>query len=445
MEHKRLYFFLLSLTVALLVLPALQQHAKLFKFKPLKGVTVATERPSFGVVGFMSGEYQTQEEQYLSEHLGFREPLIRCYNQLMWSLFHWTNCNDVVVGKGNWLYGNHAVADHFRQLSCQYADDDASLVAYFERSVGRLKKVQTILDKRGTKLFVMICPSKDIIYPEHLPDGHGFVMGDGLRAIEYFPQAFAENGINYLDMNAWFQQMKDTVSYPLYPMTGTHWSNVASMHVSDTLIRYLEWLTGKNMLNISVGPAYPSEAVKPDNDLENIMNLVWSIKPNQNYYAQVKVVPDSTAKPLNLITIGDSYFWNIAYTLPMDELFESYPYWYYYNTVYYDPNHDNVKQLNMVEELDRADVVMIILTTYHLYSIFDSFLNRVITCFSEPDPETLNRIVEGIMRKMETDSIWYQSLVEKAERKGMSLDEVMRSDALYVFRSDPEKFLSQEP
>lgn len=441
-KKEKLTTVLSVFTMVLLCLPTLQQVWHPFTFSTLNGAVVDTEKPTLSLASYRDLSFQSQTERYTSENFGFREPLIRGYNQFLW-MFRVTNNADVVVGKGQWLYGNHAVEDHYRQLPYNYADDNQALRKKFEKNTDRLKKVQTLLDEHGTKLFVMICPSKDMIYPEHLPDGHEYVMGDGLRAIEYIPAAFERKGINYVDMNAWFLQMKDSVSYPLYPLTGTHWSNVASMHVSDSLIRYLEKLTGKNMPNISVGPAYPSVTEKPDDDLEKIMNLAWRIRPNQNYSAKVELLPDPTAERLNLITIGDSYFWNIAYNTPLDELFESHPYWYYFSTVYYDANHDHVKQLNLKNELEQADAVMIMLTTYHLYDIFGGFLDKVIACYPAPD-ETYDSAVDAIMRKMELDSVWYQRLKDKAERKGKTLAEVMREDALYLIKLHPEKYLEEE-
>lgn len=426
------------LTMVLLCLPAVQQKWHLFDFRALSGAVVKTERPTLSLESYRDMSFQSLTEQYISDNFGFREPLIRLYNQCLWA-FRVTNNEDVVVGKDGWLYGRHAVDDYCRQLSGYDAATDGELVKKLNYETERLKRMQDALNERGTKLFVLVCPSKDIIYPEHLPDSSKFVMGDGMRAIEYVPEAFEKNGINHLDMNAWFLQIKDTVSYPLFPKTGTHWSNVASMHVADTLIRYMEWLSGKNIPNIEVGPMYPSEPIKPDDDLEKIMNLVWPIKPNQNYYAKVDIVPDSTAQRLKLISIGDSYFWNLSYAMPMDSLFSSYPYWYYFSTVYFDPEHDNVKQLNLVEEVDSADLVMIILTSYHLYYFNLGFLSRLEKALSNPYPE----VVEDILHKMEANDVWYQSLKEKAERRGKTLDEVMRDDALYLIKKDPEKYLGK--
>lgn len=434
-----LYITLFVLLMVFLALPIIQQAWHPFKVTKLNGAVVETDLPEWTFEGYWNATCQAQLEQYVSEHFGFREPVIRMYNQYLW-LFRKTYSNEVVVGKDQWLYGKRSIIDHFRQEAYNHADNNEALLKMFDNEVKRLKRVQQKLDERDTKLFVLICPAKDITCPEHLPEGGKFVMGDGIRAIDYVPGAFAENGINFLDLSAWFEQIKDTVAYPVFPKTGLHWSNIAAAHASDTLIRYMEWLSGKNMPNIQVGPMYPSEPVKPDDDLERIMNLVWPIKPNQNYYADVSVIPDSTAQRLKLISVGDSFFWNLSYVMPLDSIFCSHPYWYYFSTVYFDPKHDNVKQLNLVEEVDGADLVMIILTASHLYNFNQGFLSRLDQALSNPYPEA----VDVIIHKMEADSVWYQSLKEKAERKGKTLDEVMREDALYLIRSNPEKYRSAE-
>ena len=87
MKHKGLHIALFVVAVAVLALPAVQQHAKLFELAPLKGVTVGAERPHLNPSTFLSGEYQRQEDQYLTENIGFRELFVRSYNQWSWSLF----------------------------------------------------------------------------------------------------------------------------------------------------------------------------------------------------------------------------------------------------------------------------------------------------------------------------------------------------------------------
>ena len=442
MKKNGLYIVLFALLMVLLFVPIIQQTLHPFQVKPLNGAVVKVEKPQLEFESYKDMSYQGQLEQYVASNFGFHEFVIRLYNQYVF-LYRKTYANDVVIGKDKWLYSKKSVFDHYRQESRLYAENNEMLMQRFEKDLERLKKVQDLLDERGTKLFVLIGPSKDVVYPEHLPQNGNYVMGDGLRAIDYYPQAFAENGINFVDVCAWFQQMKDTVSYPLFPERGMHWSNLACIHASDSIIRYMEQLTGKNMPNLRIGPMFPDEPRNPDDDLEQNINLLWKIRPlEQNYYAQVEIIPDSTAQRLRLINMGDSFFWNMCYMLPMNDLFESYHYWYYFNTIYYDKEHNNVSQLDLIEELEQADVVMILLSANQLYDINHGFLSQALAKLSAIDPDELDNILESIKENMRANEVWFQSLKEKAEQQGKTLEQVMDEDALYVFNQDPEKFLN---
>lgn len=347
----------------------------------------------------------------------------------------------MTVGKDKWLYPKKCVQDHYRQVSYETALNNEALVEKFEKDIERLKKVQDLLDQCGTKLFVLICPSKDIIHPEHLPDTRDFVMDDGLRAIEYMPKAFADNGINYVDLCDWFLKIKDTVSYPLFPQRAMHWSDIACIHAADSVIRYMEQLTGKNMPNLIIGPMYPGETIYPDGDLEQSMNLLWDIKPPfQNYYAHVETDADSTAQKLNLLTIGDSFFKNWNYTLPMKDIFNAYPYYFYYSTVYFDPNHFKVSEVNLFDELNRADIVMLSYSATQLYEINRGFLSQALLQLSSKTPNNLSDVLESIKRDMQANEEWYEGLKQKAAQQGKTLEQVMEEDALFMFNQAPEKY-----
>lgn len=430
--------------MAMLFLPILQQQFGMFEMKGLDGAVVEVEEPPLSYQSYKDGTYQRQLDSYIAAHFGFHEPIIRLYNQYL-LLFRKTYAADVVIGKDRWLYGKNSVLDHYGQLSSRYAESNETLEQNLRKNLLRLKSVQNKLEQRGTYLFVLICPSKDEVYPEHLPKYGPYVKCDGLRAIDYYPKAFVENGINFVDMCAWFQQIKDTASYPLFPKYGMHWSNIACAHASDSLIRYMEYLTGINAPNIKIGSMYPDATRQPDSDLEQNLNLAWGIVPvEQNYYADIEVIPDSSAQRLRLITMGDSFFWNMCYTLPMDDIFETYHYWYYFNTIFNDPNHNNVSQINLIEELDKADVVMISLSATQLYDISHGFLSQALLLLSSPSQGTLNAILEGIKRDMEASEEWYQALKAKAAQQDRPLEQVMDEDARYMYNQTPEKYIMKE-
>ena len=209
----------------------------------------------------------------------------------------------------------------------------------------------------------------------------------------------------------------------------------------DEFLRYMEQLTGKNMLNIQIGPLFEAETMFPDNDLEKSMNLIWNIKPNTNIYANSAVIPDSTAQQLSLLTVGDSFFWNFGYTVPMDQLFKTYHHWYYFNLVFYDPDHTSVSQIDLLDEFGNTDVVMLCFSASKLYVINGGFLSRALIELTLDTPGAIDNILNDIKRDMETNEAWYESLKQKANAQGKSLEQVIQEDAIYLINQYPERYL----
>ena len=99
--------------MVLLFLPLLQANVLHIPLKPLNGVNIETEKPVFDLDAYRSGDYAKQEEAYISENFGFREPVIRLYNQYLWSCYRKTYAHDVVAGKKGWLYTQESVSDYY--------------------------------------------------------------------------------------------------------------------------------------------------------------------------------------------------------------------------------------------------------------------------------------------------------------------------------------------
>ncbi|MBQ8958658.1 MAG: hypothetical protein IJ057_09220 [Bacteroidales bacterium] len=440
MKSKGLYIALFVLLMVLLFMPMLQQFAHPFNLRKLDGAALQTEKPELSFESYKDMSYQSQLEKYVSEQFGLREWVIRLYNQYLWN-FRKTYAADVVVGKDKWLFGIMAAQNHYRQLAYEFADNNEAMMQKLEKDADRLKKVQDLFEHRGIKCFMMICPSKDVIYPEYLPEHGKWVMKDGLLAVDYCREAFAKRGINFLDLNTWFAQIKDSVDYPIFPQTGLHWSDIASVHAADTMIRYMEHLTGKNLNNIQIGPAFQAETTYPDNDLEKSMNLIWPIQPNSNLYAHTDIIPDSTAQQLRLLTVGDSFFWNFGYVIPMDKIFKTYHHWYYFNSVFFDLEHTAVSQIKLLDEFRNTDVVMLCYNAAKLYDINCGFLSQALVELSLDDESKVSAILEQIKDQMRSSSQWYESLKQKAAQQNKPFEQVMDEDAFYILYLEPEKYL----
>ena len=84
--------------------------------------TFASEKPKLDKESYLSGDFGKQEEAYWGQHFGFREPVIRLYNQYLWSCYRKTYAHDVVAGKQGWLYTPESVNDYYGNELLRWQD-----------------------------------------------------------------------------------------------------------------------------------------------------------------------------------------------------------------------------------------------------------------------------------------------------------------------------------
>ena len=378
--NSRTLVILFALTVLLLFASALQQATGLFHFKELDGVTENAPKPKVSFASFVEGSLQDSTETYLMQHYGFREPLTRLHNQLRWSLFRYSKVAEdkrIVITPDNWIFEPWTVEEYYQsRVYNDNTDYSEKLYKDFEDEAQRLLELQQLLEPYGTHLFVALLPGKELVCGEHMPKNTQYFFDKKITAYDFYRTRFKELGVNHIDLGEWFVQMKDTVSYPLFPQTGTHWSNLAAIHSADTLIRYMEWLSDTNMVNITTGGVY-QRTLKPDADLESLMNLIWPIQKAPNFLTTVYHDFDTTAWRPRLITVGDSFYWNILNLIPVWDVFESVPYWYYFSTVYFGDDDLKVthktSDIDVLQEIIDADFVMLAYSTVSLYKMSNGF------------------------------------------------------------------------
>lgn len=442
MKHKVLHIVLLALTFAILVLPAIQQHTQWLEMKPLNGVTVATAQPKLSVKTFMTGEYQRQEEQYLSENIGFREPLTRLYNQMAWSLFRAPQNKTIFVNDDNWIFNDFTIKHFYRQSVYDFAYDNEKALKKIDGDVKMLCQLQSLLKEYGVQFFVCLAPGKDMVCAEHVPEVKGFDRQEGIRAIDIYPSLFDSLGINYLDFSKYCMEIKDTVSYPLYLKSSSHWSTQAAVYAADTLFRYMESLSGFNLHGFSYSEPYLDKTRNPDADLEEVMNLLWPIETGMNYYTNVSIDDDSTAVTPNWLVVGDSYFWEWQYNLPLDQLFDKCHYWYYNSSVFNDPLHSNVGQVDLLRELLSMDIVMLLYSPTNLYNLNRDFLTKALFSFYFEDSVVEDKL-ERIKQDIKNTPEWCANIVREAESNGQDPEEAIDNNAKYLLYSSPGLFFDE--
>ena len=383
--RSRTKIILFSLTAVLLFASMIQQATGAFSFKELSGVTETQTHPVFSFQNLREGTYQSETEAYLKQHYGFREPLTRLYNQNLWTFFHYSKVVEdqrIVITDDNWIFEPWTVEEYYQSRAYYEGKDFTNTLPQdFEAEAQRLKQIQELLKPYGTHLFVALLPGKELICAEHLPKNTKYFKEKKFTAFEFYSKRLNELGVNNINLGAWFMQLKDSVDYPLFPQTGTHWSNLAAINAADTLIRYMEWLSDSNMVNIKAGSTF-QRTLKPDADLESLMNLIWPLQKAPNFLAEAYYDFDTTAWRPRLITIGDSFYWNILNFTPVWDVFESVPFWFYNSTAYFDDDDLKVTKavadLDILQEVIDADFVMISYSTVGLYIMSNDFSKKLL-------------------------------------------------------------------
>ena len=89
------------------------------------------------------------------------------------------------------------------------------------------------------------------------------------------------------------------------------------------------------------------------------------IRTVPNQYAHFEISDDTAVSKPSFLTIGDSYFWNISYHIPLERIFSKHHFWYYNSTIYYDAEHHSTSEVNIAEQLMNTDFVNGILLHNH--------------------------------------------------------------------------------
>ena len=404
MKKKLKYDLVLCILLMVLgFLPMLQGRFQLFSMKPLNGVTETVEKPMLELDAYRSGAYAKDAEAYTSRHFGFREPIIRLYNQYLWNCYHKTYAHDVVAGKEGWLFYPQSVRDYYGQELLRWHASTDEARQKFDREVKYMNWSRSILKENGVELLVFMAPEKGFLYPEFLPDGERDTTT--FNACDYFAQRFEETGFPYIEMTRWFQQIKDTVDYPLIPQAGAHWI-FPSVYAVDTLSHLMADLKCIQLPQIKIGAPYQTldRDHDYDDDLELLLNLTFPLRHQYGYCPRhhVSVEQDSTSVKPRVLFIGNSYFWAMNLFAPFPELFETTEFWYYFSTAYYGKNLKqtaDINQFDIVERLLDFDYVIWFTTGNQMNKGTADFAEKAILnlCYCKKDiNQTYKRIVDSL-------------------------------------------------
>lgn len=333
----------------------LEKQFGLLPEKPLKGDVQKAERPELSARSWYEGAFQDTFGTFLNDHLGGHAWLIRIRNQYYFSVFNEAKANAIVPAKNGVLL-DQAYVDAF------YGKDFAG-ETFLTSRLESWKRVQHGLDSVGVKAFLCFAPGKASYFEEaftdQLRDTHEPTTN--YRFIKNWGEA---NGLRMLDLKALFHSWQDTSRYPLFPKGGIHWSDYAVAHVCDTLRGYVHSLTERPLPEFWFDIELSDTARGGDNDIADGMNLIWTPKHERLAYPIRYFGQDSTIAPTHLLAISDSYYYGLVNSGFTDRVCSYGGFWYYFRQA--EPaSHfcsTKVEELDLLSELKKQDVVMLMMT-----------------------------------------------------------------------------------
>ena len=419
-------FILFVLLMVFLFVPVIQEWGGVFPVKPLKGVFEPTPKPELSFDNYKSNIYQTQIEKYVSEHFGMREPVIRLYNQYVWSAYNKTYCHFIVPGKEGYLYYALAVNEHYgTELPKHYPSNDKAM-ADVDKELRLMNKLRHVLKDYGIEFVAFIAPDKPEVYPEYLPRRDADTTT--IHIDEYYSRRMEETGFPFINMTDWFVKMRDTASFPLFPKTDSHW-RYSAIYAYDSLFRFINTLDGEAKFpNIHIGPPTAYESDKLEGD-EETLNLIFRIRGDKTKYkSDITVEADTTKRNPKVLFIGDSFIWSLGEFMPAREIMADREVWFYNNTAYvgFDNKTVSVKEIDRLSHILNADYVVFYSVGHQWWEATYGFAKDALLqlCVSDSLFEATVANMTKYMRNQEG----YSNMTEEEVRKNMA----------YMLRNDPE-------
>ncbi|MFM2017456.1 MAG: hypothetical protein RL007_1112 [Bacteroidota bacterium] len=423
--EQRLKKLLLFIIASVLLIPLIQFRFHCITERKLGGYSMhqGELQPQLSDTSWLDGSFQTDFEVWYKYNFGFRNTFVRFNNQINYTVFDTCIASDMVVGKNGFLF--------YRNYLTAYCGQDYSGDEYISLNAAKIKELQDTLHKHDITLIVALAPGPASFFPEFVPDDYS--LKSGVTTYSRLTSILKNSGVDFIDFNKWFSIMKGSSSYPLYTLSGTHWSCFGAALAADSLVKYVEAKRAIQLPTLEKSGLEISQSLRlPDNDIYAVANLWQDYIPQTVAYPKWQYVASGSEPPLNLLAVGDSYFDVILYNTDLRyKCFKSIDFWSY-NSVVFNANGDLVNQacdLSAGDEIQKHQVVLLIATEANYGAMYWDFVNEAHQYFclgnkSMPDPQLKSKRV-GIIR----DQKWFTLLRINAQNENISVDSTLNRTA----------------
>lgn len=352
------YGIMFGLLMVFLFAFLVQERLHLFKTKPLEGFVEKTEVPKLTMENYRSGQYQAKLEGHLSETFGFREPVIRVYNQYLWWCYRKTYCHFIVPGKSGYLFYSEAINDYYGIESLKMYRTYDRAREWAQKNVLMMEKLRYVMKGYGVEFLCFMAPNKTQIYPEYLPY-HKPAPADAINTAAYYDSLMTSIGFPHIEMTPWYKAIKDTASFQLIPKRDTHWRHAAA-YGYDSLFCYMDSLNDFGIPDIKVLGMRQLDTMYREND-EKTLNLIFPIANDApKYRPEVTVECGEGCRKPKVLFVGDSFIWDLETYLPWKEIMEDVEIWFYNESAFvgFAKEYHPVSEINRLRSILNADYVV---------------------------------------------------------------------------------------
>jgi len=368
-RYRNIVFYFI---ITVILIPIFIHIIGVIKIKPLKGYFKDEKNIEFNLKNWFSGEFQQQYEKVFQQKLRLRPVLVRINNQIRFLIQKEITAANVVQGADGYFYERHYI--------WTYLGQDYSGEKLIKQKMLDFKQIIDTLKSKNVEFLFILAPGKAEFLPENIPDEYKDDIKNISNYISFRKQS-EELKINFIDFNAYFRQIKDTITFPLYTKGGTHWSIYGSYIAIDTIVSYIEFLLKKDIPDYM----YPVFDItkRPrgsDKDIANAANLLWYKFDEKLLYPYLQVVDTVKKYKPDISVIADSYYWTIVNNGVQKQLFDNYSFWYYFKE-----NHTNnptaPKMISDIsdlkKEIESKDIIVFLITDGNLREFSWGFIEKM--------------------------------------------------------------------
>lgn len=235
---KNMYILISILFLCFLIMPNIIYRIfyKNFDHTNYENRTLAS-KPIFMSTNI--NEYPKKYEEYFNDYLPFRNELVKLKNLNDIFVFNNLVHKDLILGKEKWLFLK------WDSLIPNYMGTYTYTTEELERAKNNLIRLKEVFNQNGADFYMVICPDKNQIYPEYMPDYIKRIHPE-FNATDVFIKYMKENtDLNIIYLKEYFLDVKKY--YPIYYKFDAHWNKLGAYFGYQEIMNNI----GKDYININ--------------------------------------------------------------------------------------------------------------------------------------------------------------------------------------------------